>query len=362
MKKSASILMVLCLLFFVCACATNDLSAAEPQYKTLIDCVGRQVTIPAEVRNIAALDPFSAELLIMIGAGDKLVAMPRGIQSNEMLRRIFADIENVAVVQQSGSINAEALMDLQVDVILLKSDFYTAEAEKNKLEQVGLPFLVIDYLNMEEQIYAYQLVGEVAGEKFSLKTEQICSFYRDTVDKIKVVAAQIPPKERVNVYHAINEVVRCDGGQSLGADWTLTAACNNVSALDKAALAADDYYTTPEQIFVWDPDLIICNEPSTAEYLQTQQRWQGLRAVYEDSVLTIPVAASRWGQKGSTETFFALMWLAKTVYPAYFTQLDLQAEVSNYYRDIIGQEISFTDYEQILTGEWKRIASKKSGQ
>lgn len=361
MQKLSLALLVLCFLFFVCACGVGGLADTDSHYQTVVDSVGREVQIPAKVQHIAALDTFSAELLIMIGAGEKLSAMPRGIQANEMLGRIFPQIGTVAVVQQSGAINTEALMALDVDVILVKSDFYFAQAEKAKLEQVGLPFLVIDYCNMEQQIEAYELVGKVAGEEYELKSELICSYYQDTVNKIKAIVSQIPAEERRSVYHSINEVVRCDGGQSLGADWTLAAACDNVSALDKSALTDDDYYSTPEQIFVWDPDYIICNEPATVEYLKTQERWRGLRAVYEDRVLQIPVAASRWGQKGSTETFFALMWLAKTVYPSYFTGLDLQAEVINYYRDIIGQEITLADYEQILTGEWKKINSKKAG-
>ena len=76
---------------------------------------------------------------------------------------------------------------------------------------------------------------------------------------------KIPEAERKTVYHSINEAVRTDGENSLGNDWISCAGAENVSAQHTESLQADggDYYAGIEQIFVWDPDVVICNEAET---------------------------------------------------------------------------------------------------
>ena len=88
------------------------------------DCVGRRVQIPAKIDRIAALDSFSAEALVMTEAADKMVCCPRGVKSDEILQKIDSGLSEKAVVQSGGSINAEALLKLNPDVILIKNGLY----------------------------------------------------------------------------------------------------------------------------------------------------------------------------------------------------------------------------------------------
>ena len=42
-------------------------------------------------------------------------------------------------VTSSGVINAEALMELKPDVVLIKREIYQSEAEAQKLDKLGIP-------------------------------------------------------------------------------------------------------------------------------------------------------------------------------------------------------------------------------
>ena len=78
-------------------------------------------------------------------------------------------------------------------------------------------------------------------------------------------------------------------------------------------------------------------------------------------VYNIPVGATRWGQRGSLETFFAMIWLGVTIYPEYYADFDLQTEVTDFYRDIPGLDIDEDTYQKMLSGTGIRNASNASG-
>lgn len=351
-KKICCLLLLLFGMLSVCsACGVEKKTDSSENTQVFVDCIGRQVEIPADCERIAAIDAFSGEVMVMIGAGDQMVACPQGVKSDSILQEIHPGLKETSVVQSGGSINAEALLSLNPDVVLLKYGLYIAEGEVEKLEKLGIPYLVVSYTTMEEQIDAIHLIGQVAGDDASVQAEKICDYYRNTIDLVKEKAEQIPEEERVRVYHSINQTFRTDGENSLGADWIETVGCENVSVGQTLLAEGDGYFANAEQIFVWDPDVIICNESLSKEYFLNDSAFQGLRAVENRQVYNIPVAATRWGQQGSAETFFGMLWLGSTVYPEYYSDIDLKQEVTAFYKDILGIQLDDNMYSQILSGE-----------
>lgn len=321
------------------------------------DGVGRVVDVPADANRIAALDSFASEAVVMCGAGGQLCGCPAGTKSDEILCEIYPGLSDVSVPISGGTCNIESLVASDPDVVIVKSSLYYAEGEVEKLDKMGIPYLVVEYSTMEEQIAALEMIGKVCGGSGEQKMAEICDYYRDVIDRVSSCASSIPEDEKVKVYHAINEIVRTDGAQSLGADWIACVGAVNVSAGEDVAEGETDYTASLEQIYLWDPDVVICNSAGTVDYLMTDSKWQGLRAVQEGDVKAMPVGATRWGQRGSVETFFAMMWLGCEIYPEYYSEIDLKEEVVMFYRDILGIEISDDDYETILTGEGMRAGS-----
>lgn len=357
--RMKSIFVLICVLALLTGCMGKQQSALDLNHidsdRIVIDTVGRSVAIPEQIETAAAIDSFTGELMVMIGAGDMMVACPNGVKRNSLLAAIYPQLSEITVVQGGGVINAESLMTLNPDVIFIKNSFYISEAEAAKLEKLGIPYLVIEYSNMEEQITALELIGEVLGGKPQQKAQLIAEYYRETIDLVNERRQLIPEDKRLRVYHSINEAIRTDGEASLGADWTQAVGFTNVSVGEQMEVDGEDYYASMEQVFLWDPDRIICNDPITAKYLRTDAKWEGLRAVYTDHVYNIPVGVSRWGHN-SIEAFFGMLWSGVTLYPEYYGDIDLKAEVVNFYRDILELEIDDQMYEMILAGEGIRVS------
>ena len=338
-------------------CASQPSSApssSQAAATAIVDSAGRSVAVPAHCTRIAALDSFAGEALVMAGAGPLMVAAPAGVASDVILRQIYPDLADVPAPMSGGTVNIESLWALEPDIVLVKSSLYNSTEEIAKLDKLGIPYLVVEYSTIEEQIAALEMIATILPDEQAQRMDAIVRAYRDGVARVEADAARIPEGETVRVYHAINQAVITDGAASIGADWIARTGAIDVSAQDSITADAGDYQATLEQVFLWDPDVVICNESSTAAYLRTDAKWEGLRAVMDERVYAIPIGATRWGQRGSVETWFAMMWLGTTIYPDHFADIDLRAEVDAFYGDVLGVEVDDELYAQMLSGEGMR--------
>jgi iron complex transport system substrate-binding protein len=357
-----NLIIIFIIIFSLIITGCQNSTQTQENAKTIVDCIGRKVDIPINATKIAAIDPFSGQTMIMIGAGDKMVSTTNGNKRDKLLEAIYPNLTNVAVIHSSGAINAEALAALKPDFVFLKNEFYIAEGEADKLKKLGIPYLVVKYSTMEEQISTISMIGEAIGGEAKEKADAINEYYRHVITIAREHCKQIPKDKKLRIYHSINEAVRTDGSNSLGADWISAVGGINVSVGEELRASGENYYAGLEQIFVWDPDVIICNEVSTKDYLLTNPKWKGLRAVYEGNVHNIPVGATRWGHQGNIETFFGMLWMGVTLYPDYYRDIDLKDEVISFYKDYLGLEIDDETYNLMLAGEGIRTSGKKSGK
>lgn len=325
-------------------------SASHDGMQMVTDSIGRTVEVPVACERIAALDSFAGEALVMAGAGPCMIAAPNGVSSDVILRMIYPELVDVAAPVSGGTLNIESLMSLKPDVALVKSSLYYAEGEIEKLEKLNIPYLVIEYESIDAQISALELIESILPEEQAGRMGKIVDEYRSALALVDSCAARIPESEKMRVYHSINQAVLTDGATSIGADWVERTGAVNVSSGEEATAERGDYQATLEQVFVWDPDVVICNEATTVDYLLSDSKWEGLRAVAEQRVYPIPIGATRWGQRGSVETWFAMMWLGKLVYPDYYSDIDLHGEVVAFYQDVLGVEVDDALYDQMISG------------
>ncbi|WP_027400393.1 ABC transporter substrate-binding protein [Anaerovorax odorimutans] len=357
------IILIISLLISCTGCNLNETNKeSNLSGKTITDCIGREVVIPEKINRVAALDSFAGEAMVILGAGEKMVATPNGVQRDKLLVKIYPELTTISVPMSGGTISAESILSLDPDVILLKNALYLDEGEINKLNKLKIPYLVVNYTTMEEQIFALDMIGKIIGGESEKKAVDINKYYEDIIKLTAERAKLIPQKEKLRVYHSINEAVRTDGEDSLGADWTRNVGFINVSVGENLKSEDENYYCGMEQIFNWDPDVIICNDALTMKYLLSDSKWTGLRAVYENKVYNIPVGATRWGQQGSLETFLAMLWAGTTLYPEYYKDINLHDEVFSFYKNYLNLTLDEETYNMILLGEGIRTSGQNAGK
>jgi len=350
-KSLTLIFLSLFVVLLLCGCqqAKETANREASQTITVTDCVGRSVTVPKDAQSIAAMDPFAGQCVIMFGQGAKIKATVGGVQRDLLLQAMCPQLKDSIVAMSGGSVNAEELLSLNTDLMFVKGDVYANEAEREKLDKTGIPYIVISYDDMESQMKAFMVIGQALNAED--EAQKVVDFYQKSIDTVSQVVADIPQSERPTLYHSVNEAVRTDIADSLCADWIAVTGVTNVSLGKDLKFEEKNYYATLEQIFVWDPDMIICNESGVSDYILTDEKWAGLRAVREKQVYQIPIGVSRWGHFNSVETPLAIYWLAKLVYPDQFADLDLEAQMKTFYKDFFDYDLDDTTIGQIIAGE-----------
>lgn len=328
---------------------------SEPM-QTVTDCIGREVTLAKNVDRIAALYSPAGHITVMLGHGADIVATSNGLQRDKLLHEICPEILDASVVKVSGDFNIEELIALDVDVVFLPYDLSQDENAMEKLDQFGIPYIVVSFNSMEEQKQLVRVIADVLNEPE--EAQEYIDFYDKAVTLVSDALRDLPEEDRIRVYHSINEAVATVGQHTLPADWMKVAGGVDVSLGGNLVRDEDKYYTTLEEILMWDPAVIFCNDENTADYIRTQAAWQNIQAVKNDLVYLMPVGVSRFGHTTSTETPLAILWTAKTLYPDYCGDIDLKALMHEFYSDCFEYEVSGEQIEQILNGEGMRLSKE----
>ncbi|MBR4765795.1 MAG: ABC transporter substrate-binding protein, partial [Clostridia bacterium] len=289
MKRCTALaLTLIIILASFCGCARNNPTAKGDL--TVTDSAGRKVSVPASPQSVCTLCPFSGPVIVMLGVGDKITSFTNNAARSRLLMQICPSLENAVVVKNSGSVNAEEILARNTDLIILNSGVYENETERAKIDAMGIPYIVIDYETVEDQLKAVEILGKAFGNEE--KAQEYVSYFHSVIDRAEKGAKGTPKR----LYHSVNEAVRTDYDGSYCAEWIALTGVENVSVQSgKLSVEGEKAYTTLEQIYVWNPDIIICNEAQVDDYILSDSKWQGLSCVKNGEVYQIPIGITRWG-------------------------------------------------------------------
>ena len=310
------IAVIVCIFYVVWTPALLQPVQADTAENILVDSVGRQVIVPADIRRIACMYAFTGHVVAMLGRADDIVAVSNGLKRDVLLKTMYPAIGKALVPKFQGAINIEELARTKPDIVFVSTETAGNDAEASKLDACGLTWLVVDFHSMEAQQQAIALIGRAIGE--SERAAAYNAYYQSCIDRVQRAVSSIPPESRIRAYHATVEPTRTYPGNSLPADWIRAAGVINVSAQEPVGLLDGKHQVSIEQILIWNPDVILVNEPGAAAFIRESPKWSAIGAVKNGRVYQMPIGISRWGHPGSLETPLAILWTAKSVYPDRF--------------------------------------------
>ncbi|MBN2107141.1 MAG: ABC transporter substrate-binding protein [Deltaproteobacteria bacterium] len=328
--------------------------------QTITDYAERKVKVPAAVKRIGCLYAFAGHVVAMLGRCPDIVAVANGLRRDVLLVKICPGILSAVVPKAQGAINIEELLNTRPDLLFISPETGRNEAEMQKLEYFKIPSLVVDYKNMQQQQQAIALIGQALGE--SGRAERYNSYYRKCIDLVAARTQKIPRDKRIKLYHCLTEATHTDAQGSISTDWLRATGIVNVSAAQADSAFTGKAHVGMEQIILWNPDVILANEPGTVETIMGDAQWSSVSAVKNKRVYQMPIGISRWGHPGSLETPLALLWTAKTLYPDSFPDLDITAETRAFYKQFFNYDLSDELLQQMLSGRGMRRDKSKTGR
>jgi iron complex transport system substrate-binding protein len=151
-----------------CGARPEPLGELEQRYPVTVQGAGDQpTTLEAKPERIVALDPGAAELVIALGAGDRLVGIPAGVATGDGPRE--APRSAVEVVSSNRRVQVDDVVALDPDLIVAAPT--TDQLDVSKIgRDTGAPVYVQPGSSVDEILRATHELGFLVGEPVEART------------------------------------------------------------------------------------------------------------------------------------------------------------------------------------------------
>jgi iron complex transport system substrate-binding protein len=254
-------------------------------------------------------------------------------------------------------VNVESLMAMNPDVV-----FFNAGNKElcAKLENAGLVCVGVspvkwkydcirtynEWIALLDQIYPDRKAG----------SEKAVDAYSDKIyDEIQAKVSGIRDEKRQKVLFLFqyDENTMITSGSSFFGQWWCDAVGAKNAAEEVAADNANAKFTM-EQVYKWDPDVIIITNFTGTQPEDLYNNavgdddWSGVKAVRDRRVFKMPMGSYRSYTPG-VDTPMTLEWMAQAVYPDLFADYDMNENVKAYYKTLYGVGLTDAQVERMYT-------------
>ena len=331
-------------------------SAENTGTRTVVDDTGVEVEIPEKLDRIviSSILPLPSVYCFFRGSSEGLVGIhPSSMAAaeNSYLTTVYPEITELDTsFVENGEINIEQLMKLEPDVV-----FYSAANTDERemydnagIKAIGFSTTLSDYNCIETFANWVDLLGQIFGD--SDRAQEVIEYGRSVEAQVLEKTATLSDEEKPKVLVLFNYgdgTITTSGSNFFGEYWIEAAGGINV-----AAELNGQPEINMEQIYAWNPDMIFITNFSSVLpedlYNNTIEGddWSNVKAVQEGQVYKFPLGMYRWFPP-SSDTPLALMWLAKTIQPELFADIDIDQEIKDYYVKYYNVELTDDDLQVI---------------
>lgn len=246
---------------------------------TVVDMLGKTVTLEEPARRIVALTPSDCEILYAIGAGDTLVG--RGKYCDYP-----AEVLEIPAVESGASTNLEEIIALDPDVLLMSTMAQTEE-QIAALEAAGIRVVVSDAQDIAGVYTAVELIGALMGRE--QEAAAVVEDMKATFDGLQQKAAGDGTE---TIYF---EVSPLEYGLWAAGSHTFMDEIANLLGLKNAFADVEGWgEISEEQVLERNPDYIVTismyfgEGPTPEEEILGRKGWEKVPAVANGRILNLP--------------------------------------------------------------------------
>jgi len=323
------------------------LLAAHGRAADFVDSAERYVMLPDRIGRVMAADQ-SAAVLIYVLAPEKLVGWSRPL-SREQRALLPAKFARLPVAGHLTGPNpttaADAVARLRPDLIIetgVASPEAAAHADAIQ-QQTRIPYIFLDG-SIQSTPDTLEIVGRMLG--VGERGQDLAHYVRTAIDNLRGRLLITESTSRPLVYYG-----RGPDGLETGlarsqamADFDQEGVINVAARLGHGELTR----VTRDQIFAWDPAIIIAQQPGFYTALQRDRAWRGLAAVAKKRIYLAPADPFGWiDDPAGVNRIIGLPWLTALFYPDVY-QEDLRANVREFYDKFYGVKLSDKQLEALV--------------
>ena len=368
MKRILCLILACAMLLPLLGCGAAA-PAEEVQVNTVVDLLGREVTVPETVDRVAAIAGPTYEMVFMLGCADKIVMVKSGHTDSYPLANLtnpnLKDMVGLSA-NPSSTVNIEDYLKQDIDLVV----YYDNEIELKKFDAVDMAAVVatkntglMDSLEEAKALTIDEFIEKLTQPLDILSTalndpEARAEYetWRDYCDeKLRMVyerTKDIPMEDRKTVYWGNT------WGEEIRSTYALKNRWFEVNLAGGQLIGPEENSNFPEvtaeQLFSWDPDIILVDNHGGLPGLVMESmyrengKWSTLSAVQNKELHRIP-AGVFFLDKGSTTTLLVL-WMATFLQPELFSDIDMIEEVKYYYSEFYEFELTDEQAQNVIDG------------
>lgn len=382
MKKTVSLLLCAAMLFALCACGHTAPAPApaEPQEIRVTDMIGRELSVvPGSYKRVVCIGAgalrmysYIGDVALLCGVEDidntTLAERPRMFDSVARpyllaYGDVFAALPSCGVGgPQAQAAEAEKILACEPDIVI--SEYEDVEKEDALSEQLGVPVVTLKMgpggVFDENFLGTLRLLGVIFGEEE--KAEKLVSFIESERAEIEKRTAGVPEEDKPALYLCGLGNWGTTNHLMIGTEkyigFRLANIKNAVTGVDGPAIQSIE-----EEKFVSigeDMDIIVMDAAAVKNikplYAENPEMFDTCRAWREGEVY-LEMAYNAYYT--NCEIALVNAWfLAKTVYPDLFEDIDMTAKTNEVTQAFFGKDLaeqifaapsSFGGYQKIDT-------------
>jgi len=320
----------------------------------VVDAQGRRIEFAAPPQRIVVAGKASLTIVdalyLFPEASERLAGLVVGRQNpGDFLRFVDPTFEQKTVLEVEAG--PEQIAPLKPDVVVMRS--FMAEKLGQPLEQVDIPVIYVDLETPEQYLRDITTLGQLFANED--RAGEILAFYQARMDDVQNgvqgLGDEAKPRTLIMQYSE-------QGGEAAvsvpSATWLQTMEAEIAGGIPiwkEAAQAGGWTVVNLEQIAAWNPEKIIvisykADPAEIADRLRAAPQWQALDAAKNGHIYGFAGDIFSWDQP-DPRWILGLSWLAKTLHPDRFADLDIVEAASQFYSQMYGLDETAVQ-EQIL--------------
>ncbi len=324
----------------------------------VVDHAGDEVEVPNTISRIVvgSMYPLASVLAEYLGSADMIVGIhpvSMSAAENGLLGQVYPELLNANTSFIDGSeVNIEELLNLNPDIVI-----GVGKEQAEAIRAAGIPAITTsagawEYDLFDTYDHWIDILDQIFGESAIAKKVQEES--KSSYEYVQSKVSEISEEDRAKVlvlFQYSDAAMVASGVNFFGQKW-----CDYVNAYNVASEVEDGVQVqlSMEQVYEWNPDVIIitnfCGTQPEDLYNNAigNDDWSTVEAVKNQRVYKMPLGLYRSYTPGG-DTPVTLKWLAKTVYPELFEDVDIREEARNYYKNLLGYEFNDEQLDMMFT-------------
>lgn len=304
-------------------------------------------TTPHSDIRVASPWPAQNTIIAMLGYGQNIVGTSAIAQRIPLFRQIYPGIDQVPVISVTSGheVNPEQVIALKAQLLIIPSNMHLTQPEV--LAQAGVKTLELKANSMAALRERVTLTAQALGPDAQAKDNLYQQYFDRNVALIQQRLKGLPASEQVKIYHSMGTPLTTSGRPSLNQDWMDLAGAHNVAESWFGPKRNANGEVPLEKVVAANPDVIVAMNRRDAEEILHSSVWQGVSAVQHHRVYVNPQGMFWWCRETSEEAI-QILWLAKTLYPARFSDIDMVKETHDFYQQFFGISLTSQQIDGIL--------------